>query len=486
MVGITSYGAYIPRYRIRRKDIYSAIGWLNPASLLPGEKAVASYDEDSITMAVAACMDCLTGIGRNEIDGLYFASTTMPYKERLNSEIIATALNLRPDIKAADFSGSTKAGTTALISALDAVKAGSAKNVLVCASDCRLGKPGGYIEEMYGDAAAVILVSSEDSIADLLDSHSVSYDFVDHWRADGDRFNRGWEDRWIRDEGYARFIGEAISGLIKKSGLSPNEVARVAYSCLYERAYTIIGKKTGFEAAQLLDPLFDQIGYVGTSYPLVLLVAMLEGAGADEKLIVASYGNGSDAILLQTTERVGELKGKRKGVKENLESKRRLKSYEKYIAFKNIIPVDTGGRGEEVAGTAISTLWRERKSILGLTGSKCKRCSTPQYPPQLICVNPDCQAVGEMEDYAFSDKQGKVFSFTEDNLAFSVSPPAIYGIVDFDGGGRFLFDVTDCDSGELKVDMPVEMSFRRKYLDEGRGFSGYFWKATPIMTTKEG
>src|SRR5512136_994097 len=95
MVGITSYGAYIPLYRIQRMTIYQALGWLNPASLLPGEKAVANYDEDSITMAVAACMDCLNDLDRNQVDGLFFASTTTPYKERQNAGIIATALDLR-------------------------------------------------------------------------------------------------------------------------------------------------------------------------------------------------------------------------------------------------------------------------------------------------------------------------------------------------------------------------------------------------------
>ena len=80
MVGITSYGGYIPWYRINRMTIYGAIGsWLNPASLLPGEKAVANWDEDSVSMAVNAAIDCLTDAEREKIDGLYFATTTSPF-----------------------------------------------------------------------------------------------------------------------------------------------------------------------------------------------------------------------------------------------------------------------------------------------------------------------------------------------------------------------------------------------------------------------
>ena len=66
MVGITSCGAYIPLLRISRKSISSATGWLGPATGLPGEKAIANYDEDSLTMAVAAAIDCLNGFDREK------------------------------------------------------------------------------------------------------------------------------------------------------------------------------------------------------------------------------------------------------------------------------------------------------------------------------------------------------------------------------------------------------------------------------------
>lgn len=82
-----------------------------------------------------------------------------------------------------------------------------------------------------------------------------------------------------------------------------------------------------------------------------------------------------------------------------------------------------------------------------------------------------------MEDYNFARKKGRIFTFTADNLAVSGEPPAIYGILDFEGGGRYWFDFTDCDLKEVKVGAPVVMSFRRKYLDQGRGVHGYFWKA---------
>jgi hydroxymethylglutaryl-CoA synthase len=95
-------------------------------------------------------------------------------------------------------------------------------------------------------------------------------------------------------------------------------------------------------------------------------------------------------------------------------------------------------------------------------------------------VNPSCKAIDEMEPYGFSDKRGHLFTYAEDRLTFSLNPPAIYGVIDFEWGGRNWFDLTDCESGELQVGMPVEMSFRRKFADEKRGTYAYFWKAIPL------
>jgi len=480
MVGITSYGAYIPWYRIDRKVIYSAMGWLDPATYMAGEKAVANYDEDSITMAVAAGMNCLDGIDRNIVDGLYFGGVTLPYKERQNAGIIATALNLRPDIRTADFAGSTKSGTAALLSAYDAIKSGSLKNVLVCTADCRVGKPGSFQEEAYGDGAAAFLLGESDVIASFLGSHSVSYDFMDSWMLDIDRFNKIAESRWIREEGYTKFIPEAVSGLLKKCNLSSKDIAKAGYPCLYVREHTGIGKRLGLEPGQIQEHMLDTVGNTGAAYPLILLVAALENANANDNVIVASFGNGSDALCFQATEKITGMKGKRRGVRDYLAAKQMLTSYQKYAAFRNVISVGGGVRAETVPWEQISLAWRNRQELLGLVGSKCKKCGTPQYPRQRVCVNPDCKAIDEMEDYRFSGKGGHIFTYTEDSLVFSLNPPQMYAAVDFDGGGRYWFDMTDCESGSLKVGIPVEMTFRRKFIDEKRSIYGYCWKSTLV------
>ncbi|UCF72666.1 MAG: OB-fold domain-containing protein [Deltaproteobacteria bacterium] len=480
MKGIVSYGGYLPLKRINRDIIFKGMGWLHQATYMKGEKCVANFDEDSITMAVAAAMNCLEGHDRDYLDGLYLATTTSPFKERRCADIIGTTLDLKSQIRTADFTDSTSAGTSALIAAIDCIGAGSANSILLCASDVRVGKPGSSQELSFSDGAASLLLGKEGVIASCEGSYSVSYDFPDHWRTEGDKTDRSWEDRFGREEGYRKFIPEAISGLLSKCNLYPKDIAKVIFPGMYPRDHASLCKRMGFESDQIQDHLMGVMGNTGTAYPLMILISALEASKPGDKVIVAGFGNGSDAVLFQVTEEIEKVKGQKKGIKRYLESKRQLTSYEKYLAFRNLISPEGGIRGEAIAYTALSLIWRDRREILGLCGTRCKKCGTPQYPAQRVCVNPDCGAIDEMQPYRFSDKKGEVFSFTADLLAFTPDPPGIYAVIDFDGGGRYWFDVTDCDLESMEIGMPVEMSFRRRYVDEKGGIVGYFWKTVPL------
>jgi 3-hydroxy-3-methylglutaryl CoA synthase/uncharacterized OB-fold protein len=447
----------------------------------PGEKAVVNWDEDSISMATNAGIDCLKEIDRSKVDGLYFATTTQPYMVRQNSTIISGALDLKSDIRTNDFVACTKSGTSALITAFDAIKGGSASSILVAAADCRTGKPGSPQEHLFGDGAAALLVGNDNVIATLEGHYSVSYDFPDRWKSDGEKFEHAWEDRFIRDEGYSKIVPEAIVGLLKKCGMAVKDLAKLVFCYPYPREHAALAKKLGAEPGQIQDIMLDKVGDTGSAYALMMLVAALEDAKPGDKILVASYGDGSDALLFKVTDNITKMK-KRKGIKGSLAARKELASYEKYAAFRNAIPVDIGLRGETIPYTALSVWWRERKGIMALYGTKCKHCGTPQYPANRICVNPKCRAIDEMEPYRFSDKKAIVFNYTSDNLAASISPPTIYGVIDFEGGGRAWLDFTDCDLEDIKVGVPVELSFRRKYSDEVRGIHSYFWKVIPARS----
>lgn len=480
MVGITSYGAYIPWYRMNRKLIFEQLGWFNPANAAHarGEKAVANYDEDAITMAVAAALDCLQKKDRNCMDGFYLASTSMPFAERQNAVIASDGLDCKSGVRTADFSGSTRAGTTALLAALDAVN--DETSIMVCAGENRLAKPGSAQELTYGDGAAAFLTGSKDIIAEFKGSYSVSHDFIDFRRTSTEKFIHAWEERWIREEGYSKIIPEAVNGLVKKYNQNIADFSKIIIACPVTGALNGIAKRIGATPEQLQDNMIANIGDTGSAMALMSFVAALEEAKPGDKIMVVSYGSGSDALYFEITDKITTAKKGTKGISGHLAVRNDINVYGKYLVYRNLLPLEIGIRGEEIAPTAMSTLGRSGKEITALIGSQCKACGTPQYPKQRVCVNPDCGAIDEMEDYRFSDKTGSLTAFTGDNLAFSWDPPQIYGLVDFEEGGRILLDLTDCSLDTVSVGMPVRMSFRRKYADPDRGYHGYFWKAVPV------
>jgi 3-hydroxy-3-methylglutaryl CoA synthase/NAD(P)-dependent dehydrogenase (short-subunit alcohol dehydrogenase family) len=481
MIGITSYGAYIPRLRLDRMAIFRNMGWLAPGIMMvaQGERSMCNWDEDSLTMAVAAARDCIKGKDKSKLDGLYMASTTMPFADRQNSGIIATALNLREDIISSDFTSSQKAGSTAIISALESVKSKEKNNILVTASDKRETKGAWFYEMWFGDGAASVMLGDEDVIAEYKGSYSLSYDFAGHYRGSDNKFDYVWEERWQRDEGYAKIIPGAINGLMDKLGMTIEDVDRLVYPCFFKGDHKKIAKNLGASPEKLVDNMHEVCGETGTGHCLLMLVSALEEAKPGDTIIMAGYGQGSNALCFQVTENIKNL-APRNGFKGSLENKESTDNYMKFLVFRDLIKTEMGIRAEAPTQTAMSTLWRKRKMILGLVGGKCRECGTPQFPKAVICVNPDCGAHHSQDDYEFSDIPAKIKTFTSDLLAVSLDPPAKYGMIQFEGGGRFMSDFTDCKQEELKVGLPMQMCFRLRTKDKERGFKNYFWKAMPV------
>src|SRR5438477_7615536 len=146
MPGIVAAAACIPRYRLPRELI--AREWGGQAA--GGEKAVANHDEDSLTLAMSAAL-ALEGQGERP-DAVFFATTTSPYDEKQGAATIAAVLDLPAATRTLDFTDTLRAGTSAILSALDAIAGGSARRVLVATGDCRLAEPESAGEQSYGDA----------------------------------------------------------------------------------------------------------------------------------------------------------------------------------------------------------------------------------------------------------------------------------------------------------------------------------------------
>jgi len=481
MIGITSYGAYIPRLRLDRMAIFQGMGWFAPAIMMvaQGERSMCNWDEDAITMAVEASRDCLRGRDKSELEAFYLASTTLPFADRQNAGIVSAALNLRDDMMTADHTSSQKAATTALITALESVQSGQRHNIMVTASDSRETKTAYFYEMWFGDGAAALSVGDEDVIAEFKGSYSLSMDFVDHYRGADQKYDYVWEERWTRDAGYGEIIPRVVNGLFDKLGISMDDVDRLVYPCFFKRDHRSIAAGLGATPEKLVDNMHEVCGETGAAHSFMMFISALEEAKPGDRILMCGFGQGANALYFEVTDNITKLAG-RDGVAGSLANKKTTDNYLKWLKFRDLIKTEMGIRAEAPTQTATSVLWRKNKMIMGLVGGKCRECNTPQFPKSDICVNPECGAFHSQEDYEFADVPAKVKTFTGDLLSVSVDPPAVYGMVQFEGGGRTVVDFTDCTLDDISVGLPVKMAFKRKGVDKERGFVNYFWKAVPV------
>ena len=432
--GILSYGAYIPRLRLQRSAIFAANAWFAAGlkGLAMGERAIANWDEDSVTMAVEAARDCLTGFDRGTVTALSLASTTHPFADRLNSGIVKEALTLSDSISALDVAGSQRAGTSSLIQALNAGVNGGTQ--LCVASELRKARPASEGELVQGDAAAAILVGAGDPIARFIGSHSVTLDFVDHFRASGADFDYTWESRWIRDEGYSMLLGDALAAAIETLVVDPAKIDRLLIPITVRGVPEGLAKKLGVPAAAVADTLAPNVGDSGVAHPLLMLAAALEQARPGETIMLVGFGQGCDVLLFETTEAIANLP-RRDGFSGALARGKADENYLRFLFHRGLLDLDRGMRAEADQKQPGTTLFRNRKTVLGLVGGRCTKTGTVQFPRSEISVNPNDRAIGTQEDYPLAEKQARIVTYTADSLTYSPAPPQYYGMIDFEGGG---------------------------------------------------
>jgi 3-hydroxy-3-methylglutaryl CoA synthase len=466
MAKIASFGAYIPLFRLSRQEMANA--WGIPA--VPGERAVANADEDSVTMAVAAGSDCLAGMDPSGIDGLFFATTTAPYDEKQCAGIIAAALDMRTDINTADFTGSLRAATTALRAAADAVDAGSAESILVVAADCRLGEPESMWEQLLGDGAGAVLVSKHGP-ATLRGFQSTAGEQVGVWRRSDDSYIRSFEAKAETRYGYVQSAVQAGKAVLEKESVAPGDLAKAVITAGDPRSQGTVASGLGLEGGQLQDVLFLSVGNPGVPLVLMMLAGALEQAAAGDKLLVVNNGDGADSFLVELAEGIPPAAG-RKGLIGHLLQKRSLPNYTAYARFRRLMKrEDVDPRGSAV------TYWRDTNIVLNFHGGRCRKCGAVLYPIPRVCE--ECATRDEIDEIKLA-KTGSVYTFTLDHLEAGryVNAPVPRLVLDLEGGGRVFLSMTDGDPEEVAIGMSAEIVFRR--LHEGSSFHNYYWKCRPV------
>ena len=448
MASISDCSVYLPVWKLKREEIAKATGLPS----MGGEKSVAHWDEDSITMAVEAAR-----ILKGEFDAVLFASTSSPFKIKQSASFIASALDL-DNAFTMDFSNSFRASTNALITANELVDSGKFKRVLVVAADCIPIKPGSLYEQIYGDGAVAIAVEKEGA-AKIIGYNSSYQPLPGAWMLKDELIS--FDARLDAIFGYASSIQRSAMSLLGKLGMSPMDFDRIVASAPDPKSYEGLLKAVGAKPQEFF---FKNVGILGTAHPMLLLASQLDRTG---RILLGSYGEGADVIAIEINEPVQTNLGRM------LESRKEI-SYGEYLYNKGL----TANR-DAPDRPSIAKLWREEKSVIRFYGMKCRKCGTISYPISRCCV--ECGAKDDFEEVKLGYR-GKIYTFTIDYL---VSPgnyigdgahPHCVAVVDLDGGGRVLFEVTDTltDFKGIECDAEVERTFR--LLFEKNNFRYYGWK----------
>ena len=431
--GIRSIGAHIPTRRLDRAEITATFGKGGGR----GTRAVASFDEDTTTMGVEACRAGEVCAGDPQLMALWFATTDPAYLDKTNATAIHAALGVRRPCPALDFGGGLRSGIGALNAALRATG-----DILVVASDRRSGLPTSADESTGGDGAGAIRIGDADDgplLATFVADASATEEILDRWRTPGRR------------------PVPSLGGTVRRIDLRRPRHRHVRAT-----------KKLGVET--VADNLDSTVGNTGVAQPFVTLASVLEAATPGQTIAMVHLADGCDVVILRTTEHVDGW-SPRRSVAEQVEAGSAL-TYGQFLAWRGQVEVEPPNRPGPNRVSASAALRRDDWKFR-FTGSRDRATGMLHLPPARVSEKGG--GVDDMEPVVMADVPGTIAAVTIDRLAYSPSPPVVFAIVDFDGGGRAPLELTDvADPTEVSVGDRVEPTFRR--LSTADGIHNYFWK----------
>ncbi|MEM9465478.1 MAG: OB-fold domain-containing protein [Actinomycetota bacterium] len=465
MRGIIAVGGYVPHHRLDRSEIAAFFGKGGGR----GRRAVASYDEDTTTMGVAAARLARASAPDTTIDALWFCTSTPAYLEKTNATAVHAALRLDAAVGALDFGGALRSGAGALRTALTA-----GVTTMVVAGDQRDGLATSGDEAAGGDGAAAILVGDDTAgpvIAEYLGAGVVTDEFLERWRVPGAPRSRTWEERF-GEVTYAPLMTDAWQAALADTGLDVGDVDRLAVVGTHARAVARNSKRLGIDEARI-DDLSATVGNTGAAHPLLVLAAALENAEPGQTIAVMTLADGVEVIVVRTTDAVADYRPTRP-VASQLEHGTAV-SYAQFLSWRGMVAVEPPNRPLPNRPSAAASHRRDDWKF-GFVGSRDRSTGMIHLPPARVSEKGG--AVDDMEPVPMADTLGTVVSFTIDKLVYSPSPPVVFAVVDFDGGGRAPLELADCGPDEIEVGMRVRPTFRRLFTADE--IHNYFWKVEPV------
>lgn len=468
MRGIISAAAYVPHHRLDRSKIKEVFG----SGGGKGTRSVASYDEDTTTLGVEAARLALRNApDATAVDAVWFATAAPTYLEKNNASVLHAALRLDSDAAAFDMGGAVRSGIGNLRAALR-----GGETVLCVAADVRTGQPTSADEAASGDAAAAFLVGDDSVgpvVAEMIGSASATREFLDSWKVPGEARIRHWEERFAETQ-FAPLVDEAWNRALKSAEFSPADVALVAVAGPHARAVRAAARKVGAGVGAVAEGVADTIGCTGAAEAGLLLTQALEAAEPGQVIAIVALSDGVDVLLFRTTDALAAWSPIRT-VEAQIAAGSTALPYAKFLSWRGQVTVEPPRRPEPARMSA-SAAGRGFDWKYGLVGSRDNASGAVHLPPARVSFVGG--NVDDMSPQPMAEATGTVITYTIDKLVYSPSPPVVFAVVDFDGGGRLPVELTDVSPDEVEIGSKVEMTFRR--LNTSDGIANYFWKARPV------
>ncbi|KKR72332.1 MAG: hypothetical protein UU14_C0007G0013 [Candidatus Roizmanbacteria bacterium GW2011_GWB1_40_7] len=345
MIGISSYGAYVPRYRIKTEDIASV--WKKEPEHVIGslgvkEKSVAATDEDTVTLAYEASHTALdrVGLAPDQIGALFVGSESYPYAVNATATIVGEFLGVGRNYFAADLEFACKAATTGLIVAVGLLSAKKINYGLTIGADCAQAKSHDILEYTAASGAGALIVSNkEDEVAvEIIDYLTYSSDTPDFWRRDGISYpSHG--GRFTGEPAYFTHVMNAATQILSRNKLKPSDFDYCIFHMPNGKFPRTAAKRLGFSKEQLAPSLIvDNMGNAYSATPLLGLIATLDVSKPRQTILFVSYGSGasSDAFILKTTNRLANIQKKSPSVADLIKNKTYI-SYVDYLKIRGAI-----------------------------------------------------------------------------------------------------------------------------------------------------
>ncbi len=323
--GIVSYGAYIPRYRIKIEEIARVWGD-NANSIMDGlmvfEKSVPDMDEDTITIAVEAARYAVKrgNVNPERIEAVFTGSESHPYAVKPTSTVVAEAIGATPNLTAADFEFACKAGTAAVQACIGMADSGMIDLGLAIGSDVSQGAPGDALEYTAAAGGVAYIIGKNDLIAKIESTYSFTTDTPDFWRREGMPYPEHG-GRFTGEPGYFKHVTSAASGLMESMGTKPSDYNYAIFHQPNGKFPTKVAKMLGFSGEQIKPGLVvSRLGNTYSGSCMMGLAATLDIAKPGDRIFVTAFGSGAggDAFSISVTDRIDETRNGAPSVEELL------------------------------------------------------------------------------------------------------------------------------------------------------------------------